>query len=212
MLLLWVMVAMLPILLSIVVISFSGVMMPGPMTAITLAKSYKSPWAGTKISLGHAVIEVPMILLIYFGFAQFFQNDVVRLVLSVVGSGMILWMGISMFRARVEVVEKGKDLPYNSFTAGILASVFNPFFLLWWATIGGMLIMRILDFGTTGLIVFIIVHWSCDLLWLSLFSVVVYRTHTLWGRKLQEWLFIACSLLLVGFGLWFLISGIQLVI
>jgi len=203
---------MLPILLSVVVISFSGVMMPGPMTAVTLAKSYKSPWAGTQIALGHAVIEVPMILLIYFGFAQFFQNDIVRLVLSVLGSGMILWLGIIMFRARVEVVEKGKDLPYNSFTAGILASVFNPFFLLWWATIGGMLIMRILDFGTTGLIVFITIHWSCDLLWLSLFSVVVYRTHTLWGRKLQEWLFIACSLLLVGFGLWFLISGIQLVI
>jgi len=206
------MVGMLPILLSVVVISFSGVMMPGPMTAVTLAKSYKSPWAGTQIALGHAVIEVPMILLIYFGFAQFFQNDIVRLVLSVLGSGMIIWLGISMFRARVEVTQKGKDLPYNSFTAGILTSVFNPFFLLWWATIGGMLIMRILDFGTVGLIVFIIVHWSCDLVWLSLFSTVVYRTHALWGRKLQEWLFIACSLLLVGFGLWFLISGIQLVV
>ena len=203
---------MLPILLSVVVISFSGVMMPGPMTAVTLAKSYKSPWAGTQIALGHAVIEVPLILLIYFGFAQFFQNDIVRLVLSVVGSGMIIWLGISMFRARVEVTQKGKDLPYNSFTAGILTSVFNPFFLLWWATIGGMLIMRIFDFGTIWLIIFIIVHWLCDLVWLSLLSTVVYRTHALWGQKLQEWLFIACSLLLVGFGLWFLISGIQLVI
>ena len=203
---------MLPILFSVIVISFSGVMMPGPMFAVTLAKSYKSPLAGTQISLGHAVIEVPLILLIYFGFAQFFENDIVRFVLSVLGGGMIIWLGISMFRARVEVVQKGKDLPYNSFTAGILTSVFNPFFLLWWATIGSMLIMRILDFGTIGLIIFIIVHWLCDLVWLSLVSVVIYRTHSLWGRKLQEWLFIACSLLLVGFGLWFLISGIQLVI
>ena len=203
---------MLPILLSVVVISLSGVMMPGPMTAVTLAKSYKSPWAGTQISLGHAVIEVPLILLIYLGFAQFFQNDMVRLVLSVLGSGMILWLGIIMFRARVEVVQKGKDLPYNAFTAGILTSVFNPFFLLWWATIGSMLIMRILEFGTAGLIIFIIVHWLCDLVWLSFVSVVIYRTHSLWGRKLQEGLFIACSLLLIGFGLWFLISGIQLVI
>ena len=46
------------ILLSIVGISFSGVMMPGPMFAVTMAKGYKSPWAGTQISLGHAVIEV----------------------------------------------------------------------------------------------------------------------------------------------------------
>ena len=203
---------MLPILLSIVVISFSGVMMPGPMFAVTMAKSYKSPWAGTQISLGHAVIEVPLILLIYFGLTQFFHSDVVQFVLSLLGSGMVLWLGISMFRARAEVIQKGKDLPYTGFTAGILTSGFNPFFLLWWATIGSMLIVRILDFGTTGLIAFIIVHWLCDLAWLSLVSILVNRTHSLWGQKLQEWLFIACSLLLVGFGIWFLISGIQMVV
>ena len=203
---------MLPILLSIVVISFSGVMMPGPMFAVTLTKSYKSPWAGTQISLGHAVIEVPLILLIYFGFAQFFQNNIVQLILSVVGSGMIIWMGISMFRARVEVVQKGKDLRYSAFTAGIITSGFNPFFLLWWATIGSMLIMRILTFGAIGLAVFIVVHWLCDLIWLSFVSVTVYKTHALWGQKWQERLFIACSLLLIGFGIWFLISGIQLVL
>ncbi|MFC1916299.1 LysE family transporter, partial [Chloroflexota bacterium] len=134
---------MLPILLSVVVISFSGVMMPGPMFAVTLAKSYKSPLAGAQISLGHAVIEVPLILLIYFGFAQFFQNSIVQLVLSILGGGMIIWLGISMFHARTAVVKQGKDLPYNAFTAGILTSAFNPFFLVWWATIGSMLIMRI---------------------------------------------------------------------
>jgi len=203
---------MFPILLSVAVISFSGVMMPGPMFAVTLAKSYKSPWAGVWISLGHAVIEVPLILLIYFGFAQFFQISIVRLVLSIAGSGMIIWLGISMFRARTRVVRKGKDLPYNAFTAGVLTSGFNPFFLVWWATIGSMLIMRISDFDIIWLPVFIIVHWLCDLVWLSLLSNVIYRTHTFWGQRLQEWLFIACSLLLIGFGLWFLISGIQFVI
>ena len=203
---------MLPILLSVVVISLSGVMMPGPMFAVTLAKSYRSPWAGALISLGHAVIEVPLILLIYFGFAQFFQNTSVQLGLSVAGGAMIIWLGISMFRARTEVVQKGKDLPYNAFTAGIITSGLNPFFLLWWATIGSMLVMKFLGFGTIGLILFIIVHWLCDLVWLSFVSILVYRTHALWGRRFQEWVFIACSLLLIGFGAWFLVSGIQLVI
>ena len=200
---------MLAILSGVVVISFSGVMMPGPMFAVTLAKSYKSPWAGTQISLGHAVIEVPLILLIYFGFAQFFQNEIVQLVLSVLGGGMIIWLGINMFRARTGVVKQGKDLPYNSFVAGILTSGLNPFFLLWWATIGSMLIMRFLDFGLLGLIVFIVVHWSCDLIWLSLVSATVYRTHSFLGGRFQEGLFIACSLLLAGFGVWFMVSGIQ---
>ncbi len=202
---------MLPILLSVVVISLSGAMAPGPMFAVTLAKSYRSPWAGTQIALGHAIIEVPLILLIYFGFARFFEADMVQLVLSIVGGGMIIWLGVALFRARTEVVKKGKELPYNAYVAGILTSGLNPFFLLWWATIGSMLIMRMAPFGVTGLLAFAVVHWSSDLIWLTFVSMLVYRTHALWGQKLQEWLFIAISLLLVGFGVWFLVSGIRLV-
>ena len=203
---------MLPILLSVVVISFSGVMMPGPMFAVTLAKSYRSPLAGAQMSLGHAVIEVPLILLIYFGFARFFENSIVQIVLSILGGGMICWLGIAMFRARTEVIQKGNDLPYNAFVAGILTSGFNPYFLLWWATIGSMLVMKFLDFGVRGLTAFIIVHWLCDLVWLSFISVLVYRTKSLWGRKFQEGMFIGCSLLLIGFGVWFLVSGLRLVV
>jgi threonine/homoserine/homoserine lactone efflux protein len=202
---------LLPILLSVVVISLSGVMMPGPMFAMTVAKSYRTPWAGAQMSLGHVVIELPLILLIYFGFAGFFQNSVVRLVLSLLGGGMIIWLGISMFRARAEAVQLGKELPYNAFVAGILTSGLNPFFLVWWATVGMMLIMRVLDFGAMGLALFTVVHWLCDLVWLSFVSILVYRTHSIWGKKSREWVFIGCSLLLVGFGGWFLATGIKLV-
>ncbi|MFC1933879.1 LysE family transporter [Chloroflexota bacterium] len=187
-------------------------MAPGPMFAVTLAKSYRSPWAGAQISLGHAVVEVPLILLIYFGFAHFFQHIAVQLALSILGGGMIIWMGVSIFRARTEVVQRGQDVHYSAFVAGILTSGLNPYFLLWWATIGSLLVMKFLDFGVTGLIVFIVVHWLCDLVWLSFVSHLVYRTHSLWGLKFQEWLFISCSLLLVGFGAWFLISGIRLMV
>jgi threonine/homoserine/homoserine lactone efflux protein len=202
----------LPILASVVVISLSGVMLPGPMFAVTVAKSYRSPWAGTQLAIGHVVIEIPLILLIYFGFTPFFQNTTVQLVLSLLGGGMIIWLGISMFRARAEVVRRGRDLPYNAFVAGIITTGLNPYFFLWWATTGSMLVMNFLDFGTTGLIVFIIVHWLCDLAWLSLVSVLIHRTQSIWGQKFQEWIFIVCSLLLVGFGVWFLVSGIRLVV
>ena len=201
---------MLPILLSVVVISLSGVMMPGPMFAMTVAKSYRTPWAGAQVSLGHAVIEVPLILLIYFGFAGFFQNNTVQVVLSLLGGGMIIWLGISMFRARAEVVQRGTDLPYNAFVAGIITSGLNPFFLLWWATIGLLLVSRFQTYGTTGLIALIITHWLCDLAWLTLVSVSIYRTQKFLGQRIQQGIFVVCSLLLVGFGGWYLISGIRL--
>ncbi|HEX9976073.1 MAG TPA: LysE family transporter [Dehalococcoidales bacterium] len=201
-----------PILLSVVVISLSGVMMPGPMFAVALAKSYKSPWAGVQMSLGHAVIEVPLILLIYFGFARFFENNIVQVVLNLLGGVMVIWLGVGLFRARAAVVEKGKDLPYNALVAGILMSVLNPFFLLWWATIGGMLIMKFADFGAIGLSTFTVVHWLCDLAWLSFVSVLVYRTRALWGKTFQQGVFLACGLLLVGFGVWFMVSGVRLIV
>lgn len=183
--------------------------MPGPMFAVTLAKSYRSPWAGAQISIGHAIIEVPLILLIYFGFASFFANATVQLILSILGGGMIVWLGISMYRARTAVVRGAKDVPYNAVVAGVLTSGLNPFFILWWATIGSLLVMRFLEFGIAGLSAFTIVHWMCDLLWLSFVSFMVYRTHSLWGTKAQELIFIICSVLLVGFGIWFIVSGIQ---
>ncbi len=201
----------LPVLLSVIVISLTGVMMPGPMFAVALAKSFRSPWAGVWISLGHAVIEVPIILLIYFGFAHFFDNSIVQLVLSILGGGMVIWLGIGMFQARAKVITQGKDLPYKAFTAGVITSGLNPFFILWWATLGSLLVMKFVEFGTGGLVLFIIVHWLCDLLWLSLVALVVYRTHALWGKKVQESVFITSSLLLAGFGIWFMVSGFQAV-
>jgi len=198
-------------LLSVIVISLSGVMMPGPVFAVTIAKSYKSQFAGTQIALGHALVEIPMMLLIYFGFARFFQDEPVQLALSLLGGAVLIWLGIGMFRARARVIGMGKDLPYNSVVAGVVTTALNPFLIFWWATIGSMLIMNSLEFGTTGFALLIPTHWLCDLIWLSFVSTLVYKTRSLWGRKFQEGLFITCSLLLVGFGGWFLISGLRLV-
>jgi threonine/homoserine/homoserine lactone efflux protein len=205
---------MFPFLLSVVIISLSGVMMPGPMFAMTVAKSYKSQFAGTQIALGHAVVEIPLILLIYFGFARFFQEELVQIILYLFGAAMLLWLGIGMFRARAGVIEKSKDLSYNAVVAGVVTSLFNPFFILWWATAGIMLIMKmdLLEPGFTGLVLFILVHWLCDLIWLTFISILIYRTQSLWGRKFQEGLFITCSLLLIGFGGWFLTLGLQMVV
>jgi len=205
---------MFPFLLKWVGFSLTGVMMPGPMFAVTVAKSYKSQFAGTQIALGHAVIEIPLILLIYFGFARFFEEELVQIILYLAGGAMLIWLGIVMFRAKAGVIEKGKDLAYNTVIAGVVTSLFNAVFILWWAFVGGTLIMEMksLELGITGLVLFILVHWLCDLIWLSFVSILIYRTRSLWGRKFQEWLFIVCSLLLIGFGGWFLVLGLQLVV
>ncbi len=203
---------MFPILLSTVVISFSGAAMPGPMFAVTVAKSYKNPFAGAQMALGHAVVEVPIILLIYFGFSQFFEYEIVKILLNVAGGAMIIWLGLAMFRARARVVREGGDFSYSAFQAGIITTGLNPAFYIWWATIGSLLVMRFLDYGLGWLAVFIVVHWMVDLVWLSFVSLAVNKTNRFWGVRFQEGVFTACSLLLVGFGVYFIVFGIQLVV
>ena len=200
---------MLAALFVVIIMSLSGVMAPGPMFAVTIAKSLKSPWAGVKIAFGHAVIEVPLILLVYFGLVYFLQKDIVQLVLGVLGGGMIIWMGISLFRSRHALAGEGKDTTYGAFKAGILMSGLNPFFLVWWVTVGSLLLMTFINtVGVWGMPVFIIVHWLCDLVWLSFVSVVIFRTRSFWGKRLQSWIFIILSIALLYFGVQFIIKGI----
>lgn len=65
-------------LLSVIFISLSGVMTPGPLFAVTVAKGFKDKIAGVMISFGHGVIEFPLMFLIYFGFAQLLASKVIQ--------------------------------------------------------------------------------------------------------------------------------------
>ncbi len=202
---------MFPFLSSVALVSISGVMMPGPAFAVTVARSYRSQFVGLKIALGHAIVEVPLMLLIYFGFGRFFEREPVQITLYLVGGAILVWMGINMFRKRGSVVERDREVHHRSVIAGVATSLLNPLFFLWWAAVGSMLIMKSLTFGFIGFALLIIVHLLCDFGWLAFVSVLVYRTKSLWGGKVQAGLLTACSVLLIGFGGWFLSSGLRLV-
>jgi len=195
-------------LLSVVGISLSGVMMPGPVLAVTVVRAYKSQRAGSLVALGHGIIEFPLMFLIYLGFVEFLKLDLVKLFVGILGGIILIYMGISMIKIRTSSIEKDSRLPYNSVTAGIITTAFNPYFFLWWASVGTALIMKSLIFGLTGFILFLVIHWLCDLGWYSIVSLTVYRTHHLWNEKAQEVVFNICGLALFGFGIWFIYSAI----
>jgi threonine/homoserine/homoserine lactone efflux protein len=193
-------------LLSAAGISLSGVMLPGPLTAATIAKGYREQNAGIFIALGHGVIELPLMALIYFGFAHFFTSHEVKKVIGLAGGLMLIVMGLMVLwnvrKAQAEAV----DLPYNSLVTGIVMTGANPYFFLWWATIGIALIATAAQFGIWALVIFAVVHWSCDLVWEQFVSMSVFRTKHLWTRKVQRIVFGICAAVLVGFGIWFCVS------
>jgi len=194
-------------LLSTVFISLTGVMSPGPVFAITVTKGYRDRKAGALIAFGHGVIEFPLMTLIYFGFAWFFAFSQTKIAIGLIGGLMLVYMGFEMFRARRKTEDPGEEnVGHGSFVAGIVTTIANPYFFLWWATIGLALIRNASDFGTVGFLFFAVVHWLCDFLWDLFVSFSVFKSRHLWTKKTHEVVFALCSVLLIGFGAWFILS------
>jgi threonine/homoserine/homoserine lactone efflux protein len=122
------------------------------------------------------------------------------------GGLMLIFMGLMVLRSFRKNVGEAADLPSNSFVTGIVLTGANPYFFLWWATIGIALIVTAAGFGIWGLVAFAVVHWSCDLVWEQIVSMSVFRTKHLWTQKVQRIVFGICALALVGFGVWFCVS------
>ncbi len=195
-------------LISVIFISLSGVMAPGPLFAVTVAKGFKDKIAGVLISLGHGVIEFPLMFLIYFGFTWLFTSNIIQKIISLVGGFILICMGIQMLKTRKETSTESSYSKYSSLASGILATGANPYFLLWWATIGAALVMRASDFEFIGFLIFAITHWSCDLLWNTIISVTVFKSRRFWTQRVRDIVFGFCSAVLAGFGLWFVISSL----
>jgi threonine/homoserine/homoserine lactone efflux protein len=86
-------------------ISLSGALMPGPVFATTVAKGYQDMNAGLKISAGHAMIEVPLVLAIFLGFEAVLKDEVIFSIIGLVGGAFLLYMGIGMLRTRGDGVQ-----------------------------------------------------------------------------------------------------------
>ena len=84
---------------SVIGISLTGVMMPGPVTAVTIAKGYRSKSAGGLVALGHLMVEIPLIILISIGLAQHLSTPGVKIAISVAGGVVLIWMSVYMLKA-----------------------------------------------------------------------------------------------------------------
>jgi len=199
-------------LLSVIAISLTGALMPGPVTAVTITKGAHHRAAGALVAVGHGLIEIPLIVLIYFGLARFLEYPEVKIAVGIVGGAVLLWMGVRMFRSTPTVLGEKKEDTNNSVLAGLTLTAANPYFFVWWATVGAALLVSASEFGAGGVAAFGFTHWLCDFAWLFLISWVVYKSRGLWTAKINRVVFGLCSAILGGFGIWFIVSGITLAI
>lgn len=196
-------------LASVVFISLSGVLMPGPLFAVTLEKAAKHKTAGALIALGHGIVEFPLMFLIYFGLNQLAVIPVgVEVGVGLVGGLLMMFMGVQTYRNRHKNNAKPEGSKQDSVIAGIWTTAANAGFILWWITIGTALIMNAKLFGLLGFSVFAGVHWLCDFLWYTVVAVLIFKSRRFWNARVQQGITFFCVAVLIGFGALFFGSAL----
>ena len=196
----------------VVLISLSGVMMPGPLFAATIEKAAKRKSAGLLISIGHGIVEIPLMFLLYFAMTQFVIPDAAKITVMLVGGLLMIYMGAQAFRNRNKTDEKHESSKQDSLIAGIWTTAVNPGFIIWWLTIGITLVINAKFFGLLGFSVFAVTHWLCDFLWYTVAAVVIFKSRRFWTERVHQAIFIFCFAVFVGLGVQFISSSLWLAI
>ncbi len=202
-------------------ISLSGVMSPGPISTMAVTEGARRGYrAGPLISVGHAATELVMVGALALGLSQLLQQATVAGVVGVLGGVVLAWMGLDIIKSARDaslslepVSEAGAGTPPGNqrvglVSAGALLSVSNPFWLVWWATVGSANMLRFLEYGLIGLGVFYLSHISLDFGWNSLLASLARSGRHFVSDRVFRGVLTLCGSLLIIFAVYFIVTGI----
>jgi threonine/homoserine/homoserine lactone efflux protein len=195
-------------LASVLLISLSGVLLPGPLFAITIKKAAKSKTAGALIAVGHGIVEFPLMFLIFFVLSQFNIPSLVQVVVGLVGGFLMIYMGVQAFRNRHKQEEPTAGLKRDSLLAGAWTTAANAGFILWWLTIGTTLILNAKLFGLLGFSIFAGVHWLVDFSWYTIVAMLIFKSQRFWTARTRLGITFFCVAVFIGFGAFFMGSAL----
>jgi len=200
-------------LASVVLISLSGVLMPGPLFAVTIQKAAKRKTAGALIAVGHGIVEFPLMFAIFFVISQFKIPSFVQISVGLVGGLLMIFMGVQAFRKRNKTAEAPASSSRDSVLAGVYTTAVNAGFILWWLTIGTALILNAQLFGLIGFSLFAGVHWLCDFSWYTGIAFAIFKSQQLWSQRWNQQvrmgITLFCVAVFVGFGAYFMGSALS---
>jgi len=193
--------------------------MPGPLLVVALARTRGfGARTGVIVTFGHGIVELITVSLLSFGLAALVGREpLVARVIAVVGGIALLWMSLTMFReikAGIKALEGVGAMNTVSITKSALvkesmiATISNPYWFVWWATVGSALLVASLQAGTIGAPVFYCGHILSDLVWYSVVTILLWQGKNLLAGRRYHFLIGACATFLIWLGGWFIYQGL----
>jgi threonine/homoserine/homoserine lactone efflux protein len=195
--------------IEVIALSASGVLTPGPLFFANLAyATHHDKWSGIKIAYGHTAVELPLIIILAAGLFTF---DTAKKYASVVGLiGGIAILAFAGLQIASIIKEKRRhdtsSIAGNKgpFIVGIALSALNPFFILWWFTVGSKLIVDSAAFGlATGVAILFALHIWMDYAWLASTAYLASKGAFVLKSKYYPTLLLGLTVVLIYYGLSF---------
>jgi threonine/homoserine/homoserine lactone efflux protein len=193
--------------------------MPGPVLTVTVSQvASRGFWAGPLIVLGHGILELSLVAAVVFGLGRILTLKPVIGVIALLGGAFLIYLGGDILRSL-----KGLSFSLHGQTgvgqrrvidhpvvAGILTSLSNPYWTIWWATIGLGYIVLSRHLGMSGLVSFYAGHILSDLSWYSFVALVLTMGRKAISDRIYRGIVGLCGFFLLGFGLYFAYSGVKM--
>ncbi|WP_319578707.1 LysE family transporter [uncultured Methanospirillum sp.] len=193
------------------VIGLTGALAPGPTLIATIQSAIREGWkSGPLVTGGHIIAELLVVILIAAGIP--FLPEQSSLLIAVAGGTALIIFGVLTIRsARGATLSMASTAAGSGspFVAGLITSISNPYFWIWWFSVGSALLISSLASGLAGLVAFIFGHWLSDLSWFTLVSLSIHKSRVLLGDREYMLILYACGAVLVIFGIWFVVSGVH---
>ncbi len=200
---------------TVILLTASGALAPGPLFFVTISHGAKSgAKSGLMFSIAHTLIEFTLVMLLACGLLTVRNEPIVKLTVGVAGGMVLLVFGAMQIRgsltSKSDETKSGEVETRNLLLIGLAFTGLNPFFIVWWLTVGANLILLSLEFASLAGVVFMyICHVWMDYAWLTSVAHFSKMGTNVVGFKWYRLIMAVFGAVLIYFGLTFLINSLS---
>ena len=196
----------------LIIISASGVMSPGPLFAANITYGLKQGTkAGIKIAIGHSIVELPLVILLGIGIFSLEIFPEFKTIISILGAITLFVFAFIQIKSTLKKNKKSETkLKQGPIITGVLLSALNPFFIIWWLTIGLKLISDAMAiWAFVGILIVFVLHVWMDFVWLGSTAFLISKSKKIISNTNYKIIMLALSAVLIYFGITFLTDVIN---
>jgi len=196
-------------IITVILLTASGALAPGPLFFQTISQGAKTgARSGLIFSIAHTLVEFSLIMLLAFGLLAIRNEVIIRTIIGVLGGVVLIFFGLYQILGLLEKKQKEQTQAapvHRLFVIGIIFTSLNPYFIVWWLTVGSNLILLALELAAlTGVIFMFLCHVWMDYVWLIAVSYFAKKGVNALGSHWYRVLIGLFGVILISFGVSFL--------